>query len=197
VDERTEIPTASQVIFEGPIRSRTAVPFTRSIFRVVNDPEIRGQIDGVNWDNKISTLERPFKSEAMPPPYEAIGVDAVWYLFRGDIDRIEDAFRRAGRLGSLRAKGGGEIDAQGIRAEQVPNRSRMFGIICGGRLMRPIPASCETALTRLSNSVEYRSGTMETTQPPFYSDAKELCLVPQLTGSEMVLKTSELAGLVT
>ena len=117
VDERTAIPTASQIIFGYPIKSRTEIPFTRSIFRVISDPDLRANIAGTNWNNAIQTLQLPYKSEMRPPSYEAISVKVVYYLFRGDIGLIERAFRRASRIGALRAKGGGEIDRGGVYAE--------------------------------------------------------------------------------
>jgi hypothetical protein len=194
LDDDTVIPKASQVIFQGPVRSRSSVPFTRSIFRVVADPEIRQNIAGVRWDNNSKTLQRPFQSEMRPPAYEAIDVDAVYFLFRGDIGRVESAFRRATRIGALRAKGGGEIDS--VTAEAVPNRSAMFGIVCGGRLMRPVPARCEPAVARLGD-IQYHNGIVEAWHAPYHApESKELCLVPVQIGSEMVLEMAEIAELL-
>lgn len=193
-DGKTVIPIASQIIFQSPIRSRTVIPFTRSIFRVVNDPEIRTRIAGVNWNNKPETLQRGYKFPINV--YEAIEVDAVYYVFRGDYEQVEKAFRRAYRIGALRKKGGGEIDIDRVAAEPVPNQSALFGLVCAGQLMRPVPAFVEPYLIQ-NGDIGYVDGAIENWQTPFHAEeTKVSCLVPVQAGSEMVLTPKQIADLL-
>ena len=53
----------------------------------------------------IDTLIKPFKS-GMRNAYREMSVNTLYYLFRGDVDAVEASFRRARRIGALRAQRG-------------------------------------------------------------------------------------------
>ena len=196
IDDDTMIPMASQAIFEGITTTEAPLILYRSIFRTVNDSSVRDSIPSVKWTNKKGTLERPYKS-GMRNDYKMIQVRWLHYLFRGDVAAVEASFRRARRIGALRAKGGGEIDVDHICADgNVPTNSPLFGIVCGGQLMRPVPARCADALTSICQ-FNYNEGTTENWHAPFHeASTKEPCLVPVQTGPHMTLPRAEIVRLV-
>jgi hypothetical protein len=186
----TAIAKASQVVLEGPALSGEPVVLIRDIFRTVNDHAARSNITGVKWDNNVETLRRPYKFT--PNQYGSINVQSIWYMFRGDVAAVSDILTNGSqRIGPLRAKGGSEIES--VAVDVAPNRSSMFGIICGGKLLRPVPARIEHALP----SSEYINGMVENWHIPYWETAnKELCLVPVQAGKHTIMSVGEIRELV-
>lgn len=187
-----KIAKASQCILEGPALSVGSIPFTRDILRTVTDSEARGRITDTKWDNNIDTLRRPFKFPVNS--YEMIQVKSIWYFIRGNPSEIQKVLASGSKkIGPLRAKGGADIEA--IDIEVVPNRSAMFGIVCAGKLMRPVPARFETELTA-KREVAYLNGMIESWHIPYHDpDYKELCLVPVQANRHMVMTLDRIGEL--
>jgi hypothetical protein len=192
-DSDTAVPKASQAVFLSPTTEEDVI-FYRSISRTVNDSSVRDRILGTKWTNKIRTLERPHLS-SMENAYKAIAVEELFYFFCGDVMQIEELVCRAGRIGALRNKGWGEIDVDKVAADELPNDSELFGIICSGNLMRPIPTRCENALMPFGE-IQYNVGSIESWCGPYHDPStKDVCLVPMQSGPHMVKTMAEIINL--
>lgn len=183
----------SQCILEWPALPASTLPFLQDIFRHITDPEIRGRINDVRWENSVDTLRRSYKFQ--PQLYDTVNVRRLWYFFRGRIEAIEKVMRAGSqKFGPLRAKGGAIIES--MRFDSISRASGTFGIVCGGLLVRPIPARCEQQLLLATGTVQYLHGMVENWRIPYFAqDTKELCLVPIQNGRHMTLPLSDIQEL--
>jgi hypothetical protein len=191
LDRTDRVAHGSRAIFETPFQKHgTVIQYGTLLNESAKVPSFAENVRA-NWKRKYDTIRREIPTTSSV--YEAVTTPAIWFLFRGDIRAVETILRMASRIGARRnSSSHGTIES--ITVETIDNTEPLFGIVGGGKVLRPVPLEFER---HLPEGTRYNSGSYESWINPYHDPrSKAECLVPPTPDGFLTCAPTDVMDLV-